>query len=172
MNEGHYIFGEVLCDHFDIPMDLHIWAKIPDAKIYKPDEFTRFLFHRWTLHGFSNVDTCIIKGGSESNKYEYKRKYDSEIRCMIISHTYLDLFNGPIVPSYPESRSINILPSHLFKYPLVALNDPPEEKLKETFESIIGTYSSADELAKDLKKEYKMLPNIEEKITNRIKDIY
>lgn len=171
MNEGHLIFGEVLCNYLDIPIDLHNWAKIPDAKFYKPNEFTNFLFHRWTLHGFANIDTCIVKG-VESDKYRFEKKYEEEIRCLIASHTFLDLFNGPIVPSYPDSSSINLIPRQLPKYLLVALNDPADDDLREVFTEIVSEYECAPLLAHDFEVEYRQLPMKEGDMVRRIRNIY
>jgi len=168
VNEGHLIFGDEVIERFQIPIDRE-WTIAPDYGVWFEDPDVNKLLHRFTLHGMGNVEKCIdvIR---EKGLIEYDQEYEDEIRALVMSHSFLDLFNGPILPSYPRSTDVKFVYKHILKYPRVALNDP--SGLDELFEEIVGESSSIFDLEKKMREEYEMVPWETGELTQKIVEHY
>jgi len=168
MNEGHRIFGDKVIEKFDLPIDRE-WAVAPDYGVWFEDPDVNKFLHRFTLHGMGNVKKCIdvIR---EKGLIDYDQEYESEIRALVVSHSFLDLFNAPILPSYPKSNDVKVVFKHILKYPKFGLNDPPG--LGELFEEIVEESSSIFDLETKMRKEYKMLPWKKGELTEKIVEHY
>lgn len=164
MNEGHYIFGDVVCEHFNIPNKYRNWAAIPDMKYFSNNHYTWLLLHRWSLHGMPNIPICIEQGKQTA---PYEKEYEDIIELLVTSHTYLDVFNGPIVPSYPKSWEFKYIDDLKWKYIKDPLDDP--DGLKEVFKDIM--LSNPSDLKHQLVKEYEKLPKHGD-ITEAILELY
>jgi hypothetical protein len=99
----HEIFAQVLLNAVDEnSVSPKIWGNAPDIDM-------NFL-HRWYRHRIS-VLPDIYKENLKNDKQETVDK-DAIVLC-IISHDYLDIFNGPVFPFgvwhpiYPENTILN-----------------------------------------------------------------
>jgi len=167
---GHRKFGEVFIEHYDLPIDKE-WARAPDYGIYFEDSDVNKYLHRFTLHGMDNVEYCIKKI-REKGLIEYDDDYKDEIRCLVVSHTFLDLFNFLIFPSYPKCKEFKFIPKQLRRYPIVALDDP--DNLDILFECIINRLNDSDSLKLESKMrvEYDNLPWKSGELINEIVEHY
>jgi len=140
---GHQKFGAAVCDRFDAPDELIEWAVVPDMGFWFTNPYKKKIFHRWTLHGLENVDKAIEMG--KKRGIEYSEEYSELIETILISHSYLDMFNGPLGPySYPNYLGLKIIPQQALYYPIVALSDP--DGIGEVFLGMMGSVESLDEL--------------------------
>lgn len=169
MNEGHYLFGKVLCDLFDLPLEMYNWGIIPDMKYLTDDHYTWLLLHRVSLHGSKNIDYCI-EIGKKRDKFLYIEKYHNAIECMILSHSYLDVFNGIVIPSYPKSYEVKYIPERMSKYIFSPLDDP--DGIEDKFVDLMIDYETPAEFMKDMKKEYLDLPRNVGDMTKSILELY
>jgi len=168
MNEGHLIFGDKVIERFQIPIDRE-WAMAPDYGVwFEEPDVNRFL-HRFTLHGMDNVEKCI-DAVREKGLIEYDADRRDEIRALVVSHSFLDLFNAPIVPSYSRSSDFKFVFDQLLSYTKVALDDPPG--LDGLFEKIVGESNSLVDLESRMRKEYEMAPWEEGELTEKIVEHY
>ena len=111
----HRMFGYMIADHFDMPVyDFIEYTILPDLRFYQDYFLKHVLFHRWTLHGPENID-AVIEKGKKSKYVKYNPEHDKYIRCLIMSHSYLDLFNFVLHPSYPGNYSFTYIRSQLAK---------------------------------------------------------
>jgi len=168
MNEGHLIFGEKVVEKFDLPIDTS-WALALDYGVWFESHDINLYLHRLTLHGMDNVEKCM-EVMRETGLIEYDPEYREEIRTLVVSHSFLDLFNGPILPSYPSSTDFKFIFDQLGSYAKVALNDPP--LLDELFEEIVDEADSLSDLEEMMIEEYEMLPWKKGKLTERILEHY
>ncbi len=168
MNEGHLIFGDKVIEKFDLTIDRE-WAMAPDYGVwFEEPDVNRFL-HRLTLHGMENVERCI-DAIREKDLIEYDADRRDEIRALVVSHSFLDLFNTPIVPSYSRSSDFKFVFDQLLSYTKVALDDPPG--LDGLFEKIVGESNSLVDLESRMRKEYEMAPWEEGELTEKIVEHY
>lgn len=169
MNKGHYIIGKVICKEFDAPAELSNWGIIPDMKYLTENYYGWLLLHRISLHGIPNINYCIEKG-KESEKFTYIDEYHDLIEFLIMTHSYLDTFNGIIIPSYPKSVEVKYIPKRFFKYIFNPLDDP--DGLEDKFTEIARKYNSIHNLKQKIKKEYYDLPQRKGEITDSILELY
>jgi len=168
MNEGHLIFADKVIERFDLPIDRE-WAMAPDYGVwFEEPEVNRYL-HRFTLHGMNNVEKCIDVM-RQKGLIEYHADRRKEIRALVVSHSFLDLFNGPVVPSYPSSIDFKFVFDQLSRYSDVALDDPPW--LDELLEEMVDEVDSLSDLEKKMIEEYEMLPWKKGELTERIVEHY
>lgn len=166
--EGHRKFGKIFVEEYDVPIDPE-WARAPDYGVWFKEESLNYIFHRFTLHGMSNVDKTIelIK---ERDLINYKEEYRDEIRTLVVSHNFLDLFNGIIFPSCPSSLEFKLIPNQILKYPIVCLDDP--DNLDKIFREIITDSFSEERdvigLNINMRKEYSDLPWEKGKLIKKI----
>lgn len=154
---AHRMFGYVISDRFDLPYRGFIeWTILPDMRYYQDRYFKYLLFHRWTLHGPENIET-VIDQGKESRYVEYYEAYDLYIRCLIMSHTYLDLFNYVIHPSYPGNTRFKYIKEQI---PLIlrfrTLKAP--KGLKEVLMEMASLHQNPHDLLHTMLLEYYALP--------------
>jgi len=169
MNEGHYVFADVVCEHFNIPERYKDWCAIPDMKYFSDDHYTWLLLHRWSLHGMPNIPTCIEQG-KVTGYAPYSEKHRCAIETLVASHTYLDVFNGPVVPSYPNSFEFKYVDDLKWKYIKDPLNDP--DGLREVFEDIVEPFVNIEDFKHHIIKEYDKLPKHSGKTTDAILELY
>lgn len=152
---GHRKFGKAICERFDIPIEYKEWTIAPDLRfIWVTERQNRYL-HRFTYHGMDNVKSVIEKS-IEKDILPYEDKYSNEVLTLVASHTFADLFNGPIIPSYPNNYKFKWVPGHKRKYLKVALNDP--DNLDDFFENLLSLYRHPEELTINMIREYRELP--------------
>ena len=168
MNEGHLIFGDEVIEKFDLTIDRE-WAMAPDYGVWFEEPDVNRLLHRFTLHGMDNVEKCI-DAVRENCLIEYDKKYEDEIRALVVSHSFLDLFNAPIVPSYSRSCDFKVVFDQLLSYTKVALDDPPG--LDGLFEKIVGECNSPVDLENKMREEYEMAPEKKGELTQKIVEHY
>jgi len=84
--KSHLIFGEEICRYFDWSEDYAQWAIAPDMDM-------GFL-HRYYRHRFSTLEAIYKEYPKISHGIPTKDK--QIIGTLILSHFYLDIFNGPI----------------------------------------------------------------------------
>jgi len=153
---GHRKFGRAICKKFDLPIKYREWARAPDFRfIWKTHKQNKYL-HRFTYHGMDNVEDVIGKT-IEKKMLPYEDKYSKEVVALVASHTFADLFNAPIVPSYPNNLKFKWVPKHKRKYIKVALDDP--KNLDELFEDIISSFRQPEDLTDRMVREYRDLPS-------------
>lgn len=174
---GHKTFGEEFCEHFDVPQEYYVWAYAPDWGYYLSHEHNVYL-HRFTLHGFNNVQTCInlLK---DKVHFPYDDEYLDVINALVVSHTYLDLFNNYIVPSYPRSGTFKGLPEQRGYYLKVLLGyikgdvpKPSEQEYRNAFKKILNGFSDPWDIEWYMTEEFKGLPQNRTQITEILLDIY
>jgi len=168
MNEGHLIFGDKVIERFDLPIDRK-WAMAPDYGVWFEEPDVNKLLHRLTLHGMDNVEKCI-DAVREKGLIEYDTDRRDEIRALVVSHSFLDLFNAPIGPSYSRSWDFKFVFEQLLSYTKVALDDPPG--LDGLFGEIVGECNSLADLEKKMREEYEMAPWEKGELTDRIVEHY
>ena len=179
--DAHLIFGEKFCQRFDIPEKYAIWAYAPDLGYYFGDELATFL-HRFTLHGFKNANKCIelLRETDQSGYiFPYNTDNDKAIQVLVYSHSYLDLFNAPLLPSFPYRREYTSIPSQKSYYAKSAISYaipgwdpwPDRDKLADRFEEILATFYSIDAFESSIILETELLPT-HGFITKRILDLY
>ncbi len=168
MNEGHLIFGDKIIEKFDLTIDRQ-WAMAPDYGVWFEDRDVNLFLHRFTLHGMDNVEKCI-NVVREKGLIEYDPDRREEIRTLVVSHSFLDLFNGIVVPSYPGSTDLKFVFDQVRRYRSFALDDP--SGLDELFEEIVGEFNSLQDLEEKMKEEYKMVPWKTGEMTDRIVEHY
>jgi len=168
MNEGHLIFGDKVIEKFDITINRE-WARAPDYGVWFEEPDVNKLLHRFTLHGMDNVEKCI-DAIREKGLIEYDKKYEDEIRALVVSHSFLDLFNAPIVPSYSRFWDFKFVFEQFLSYTKVALDDPPG--LDGLFEKIVDESRSLSDLEQKMREEYEMVPWKKGELTEKIVEHY
>ena len=168
MNEGHLIFGDKVIEKFDLTINKE-WARAPDYGVWFEEPDVNRYLHRFTLHGMENVVKCI-DAIRENGLIEYDAECRDKIRALVVSHSFLDLFNAPIVPSYSGSWDFKFVFEQLVSYTKVALDDPPG--LDGLFEEIVGESNSLVGLEKKMREEYEMAPWEMGELTQKIVEHY
>lgn len=169
MIRGHLLFGKKVCEHFDLPKHLYKWADAPDSGVWLKDGVINKLFHRFTLHGVSNIDRCI-EVVRDKGLIEYDDDYEQEIKTLVISHTYLDTFNGFVIPSYPEAVEFKFIKENLPYYFTNCMEDP--DGLGDAFDDILSEIDYISSLKAYLTVEYESLPQHHTWMTERILECY
>ena len=157
--DAHKLFGEIIARRFNQPLDGYLnWTIIPD--IYR-DHHTyagNLLLHRWSLHGPGNIGEAI-RQGIDSCQVEYRDCRKVYIRALILSHTYLDLLNFVIHPSWPNSWGFTYVPGQVSRIlTLRSLHTP--EGLENALDRMCGLHASLDDLHMTMLTEYWSLPRI------------
>ena len=164
----HELFVEKMCEEFDKPKKYTNWATAPDYGFWLKSRGANRFGHRFTLHGFDNVLPAIdvLKG---EDKFEYDLEYDTMIRTGVASHTFLDLFNFYVVPSYPKSSDLAYLPDRTGYYIKCGFSHfnpktyqqthPTLEEWDRTFESIVSEYENIEDLNLAMVEEFYALPD-------------
>lgn len=84
--KSHLIFGEEICKYFDYSEDYASWAIAPDVDAC--------FLHRYYRHRFSVLEAIYKEYPKVAHGVPTKDK--RIIGTLILSHFYLDIFNGPI----------------------------------------------------------------------------
>lgn len=174
------MFGNVVVDKYDLPSDMREWARIPDYGIWFKDPDRNKWMHRFTLHGMGNVDKAI-KIGRERELILYDKEYKSQILTMVVSHTFLDVFNCPILPSYPSSRSVKFtfkrikayskIPVSIFKKGEPIGPPDPDEGWEELFREWLEEHGH-EGLRMRMVKEHNALPMKRGQLVNDVLSLY
>jgi len=166
---GHLSFGTSFCNRFDIPIEYNYWAIAPDYGYFFEHDFIIPFTHRFTLHGYPNIEECfrLFKDNSD---FDYDSEFEYEIYALIMSHTYLDLFNAPIFPSYPKHREFKYLKNHKKFYITPWLSDP--DNITDVFEEVIWEFDTVDSVINYFLDEYERLPNEKTFFTDKILEAY
>jgi len=163
--ENHRLFGEIVADRFNLPKEGFVeWTIIPDMQYYKKSRLGNMVLHRFTSHGFRNIDVCIDQGKLHDSLI-YKEEYDMYIRCLLMSHFYLDVFNWIIHPSYPRSWEFKFIWSQLPK--ILTFRTINDLDMNDVFKEIIYSHDSIESLYITMIHEYTRLP----RATGNIKKI-
>jgi len=168
---GHRSFGRQLCKRFEVPdrREYRDWSIVPDMRFWWETRRQNRYLHRFTLHGMPNVGKAVERG-AESDLVKWKDEYEDEIRALVVSHSFLDLFNAPIVPSYPRSRDFKYIPKQKRRYIKVALNDPPH--LDELFKDMLLGFETPLEVEEQMRAEYHALPDEKGWMVRKIEEHY
>jgi len=163
----HEKFAEKICEKFDKPKKYTVWALAPDHGFWLNTYRANRLGHRFTLHGFDNVNKAIelLK---EKALFHYSAEDEDIIKTAVASHTFLDLFNFWVVPSYPNSSDFRGIKeqrkyyiksgfSHFFPKSYQQPN-PSKDEWVEVFDEILDEFDSIEELDKDMRYEFYKLP--------------
>lgn len=176
----HEMFVEKVCEKFDRPKKYINWGRGPDYGYWFSD-FGNRVMHRFTLHGMKNIQSCIDLL-REKDKFEYDEEDDDLIRVAVASHSYLDLFNFWVVPSYPKSGDLKYIPeqkgyylksgfSHFFPERFQQPT-PSQEEWGEAFEEILEWFDDLENLMIYLEEEYYRQPDRKGCVTKKILDLY
>lgn len=166
---GHIKFGKIVCEEFDVPKEYKEWAVAPDYKfIWRTKEQNKYL-HRFTYHGMPNVDKLIEKA-RKSDSFPYRDEYKEEIELMVVSHSFFDLFNSIIVPSYPKNSKFKYVPGMGKYYLKPRVKDPDE--LESLFRYFVRERGSPTRLKTEMLVDYKLLPNSEGELVTALKNHY
>ncbi len=169
ISEGHKAFGRALNEVFDVPERFIKWTVGPDYGYWLKYGGLRKIFHRFTLHGLDNVENCIQLLKSE-DKFIYDEDYRLEIEFMVASHSYLDLFNGPIGPSYKSNLEFKGIPRQTKHY-LRPLAKPPDG-LEEALEEGLKEFKTIEEAKGFIEEEYQNIPGEYRYFTKNILTLY
>jgi len=169
LSSGHRCFGEVFCDKFGIPDKYKIWARAPDFGYWLKDRKWNYYLHRFTLHGYPNSFNCI-KLFKNDDRFPYDEDYCYEISVLVRSHTYLDLFNSFLVPSYPNSADFKYIKEQHKTY-LEPMSDDPDN-IKEIFEEVLDSFTGVSDLDVYFTNEFTRLPEEKTFFTEKIIEGY
>jgi len=155
--QSHRMFGKIIAEQYGLPIHNYLeYTILPDLRYYKESYFKYVFFHRWTLHGPENIDT-VIDQGKYLRYVEYNAEYDNYIKCLIMSHSYLDLFNFIIHPSYPGNYGFTYIRSQLPKiFTFRAIKAP--KGLDNVLQDIVKSHSGPFDLFHTMLIEYRCLP--------------
>lgn len=168
LSSSHKMFGMVVSKTFDVDVDWN-WARAPDYGIwFKSPKVNKYL-HRFTLHGLPNIYKTIeiIR---DKELLDFKISNYGAILCLVVSHNYLDLFNGPIMLSYPYNYEIKYIKEQIPYYKGYSIKDPKD--VKELFTDIVNSFDSIEDLTEEMVNEYKSLPQKHSGLTQTIIDFY
>jgi len=155
---SHRLFGHTIAEQYGLPVYRFLeYTILPDLEFYQRSVFKYFLFHRWALHGPENID-AVIEKGKRSRYVKYDSQYDGYIRCLIMSHTYLDLFNFVIHPSYPGKYGVTFIRSQLPKI-LTFRTVVAPKGLKEVLQEMAQLHRDPYDLFHTMLIEYRALPD-------------
>jgi len=169
LSSGHRCFGEVFCDKYGIPDEYKIWARAPDFGYWLKDRNWNYFLHRLTLHGYPNAYNCI-KLFKYDDRFPFEEKYGYEISVLVRSHTYLDLFNGFLIPSYPNSKDFKYIKEQYRTYLKPMIEDPVN--VKEIFEEALYKFDRVTDLDIYLTNEFNRLPEEKTFFTEKIIEGY
>ena len=156
--ETHRLFGRIIADRFDLPKEGFIeWTVLPDFRYYKKRSWQNTFLHRFTSHGLDNIDVCI-KQGKEIDKVIYDEEYDNYIRCLLISHNYLDVFNWILHPSYPNSREFKFIWAQIPR--ILTFRTLKDPDIEDILNDMVYNHESIDDLNSTMIKEYKKLSKV------------
>lgn len=167
--DEHMKYGEIFCEHFDIDKDFSNWSTVPDYKFYLKSKMQNKFFHRFTNHGVDNT-IHTVKLAKDNDKFYFDKDYLPEIYHLVLSHSYLDLFNSIIIPSYPNNYEFNYIPEQWVQY-ITPLSSAPDD-ISEAFKSIIYEYNDVNMLTENLAYEYRNLPGTVCRYTKEILSYY
>ena len=141
--KSHLIFGEEICKYFDWSEDYAQWATAPDMDM-------GFL-HRYYRHRFSMLEAIYREYPKISHGIPTKDK--KIIGTLILSHFYLDIFNGPIF-CWGIWLPASHIPPEMTDDLLNLIIKEQEKKFYEesckSFKDILSHYSSQNEFCGSL----------------------
>jgi len=170
--ETHEVFGNLLVNRWYGEPDERLtnWAILPDKKYNKGTRFGTVLLHRWSLHGIRNID-ATIEAGKQSGWVRYDKEHDTLIRCLIMSHYWLDLFNFVIHPSRPSSWDFKYIPEQVPKIlTFGTVSDPTG--VEDVLERMVDEHPRPEDLMMTMLKEYRDLPYRTGKYLKRVLQLY
>jgi len=107
---SHRLFGRLIARYYDKPVEGYLeWTIMPDMRYFKKSAWRHTLLHRTSLHGIENINAVVEHGRRFPQYVNYDKAHDEYIRCLIMSHNWLDLFNFIIHPSYPDSMHFRFI---------------------------------------------------------------
>lgn len=156
--DAHRTFGRIIADQYGKPVDGYMdWTILPDLRYYKESYFKYLIFHRWTLHGPENINV-VIDQGKHSSRVTYDEENDYYIRCLIMSHSFLDLFNFVLHPSYPGAYGLVYIPQQLWRIMTFQAMKAPSG-LARVLQEMASLHSGPADLFYTMLGEYRALPN-------------
>lgn len=157
--DAHRLFGEIIARRFGKPVDGYLdWTVIPDMYRKHHTYSGYLLLHRWSLHGPRNIGEAISQG-IQSGQVEFRRSQVAYIRALIMSHTFLDLFNFVIHPSWPDSWDFKYVPGQVGRIlSFRSLRTPAG--LETALDRMVGMHASPGDLFWTMLWEYQGLPRV------------
>jgi len=156
----HKIFGEMVLRQYNIPLDLKLinWAVLPDKRYGYDSFFQSVLLHRWSFHGIENIPAAIEEG-KRSDLVTYSEELKSLIWCLLMSHSYLDLFNFILHPSRPNKFTFTWIPNQLHRFFTLQTVKEPDGTLN-VLQSMLDQTPHYKDLSYLMLTEYRNLPSI------------
>ena len=156
----HQRFGHLLLQRFAISEDPKLvnWAILPDKKYHYDSFFQSVLLHRWSLHGPENIPAAIEEG-KQSELVTYSKELKPLIWCLLMSHSYLDLFNFILHPSRPNKFTFTWIPNQLHRFfTLQTVKEP--DGILNVLQSMLDQTPHYEDLSYLMLTEYRNLPSI------------
>jgi len=152
--ESHRMFGRLIANQYDEPVDGYLeWTIMPDMQYFKLSAWRHTFLHRTSLHGADNIDAVIAHGKRFPQYVRYSPSRAKYIRCLIMSHSYLDLFNFIIHPSWPHNRHFRFLWRQIPRiFKLGTLFAPPG--LRDVLAQMVRQHRNAWDLYHTMLMEY------------------
>ena len=141
--KSHLIFGEEICRYFDWSEDYAQWAIAPDMDM-------SFL-HRYYRHRFSTLEAIYKEYPKIAHGIPIKDK--QIIGTLILSHFYLDIFNGPIFCWgiwFPASHIPPEMTDDLLNLIIKEQEKKFYEESRKRFKDILSHYLSQNEFCGSL----------------------
>ena len=147
------------------------WTVLPDKKYNKGTRFGTVLLHRWSLHGIRNIDATIEAGKNAPDWVRYDKEHDTLIRCLIMSHYWLDLFNFVIHPSRPSSWDFKYIPDQVPKIlTFGTVSDPAG--IEDVLKRMVDEHPRLEDLLMTMLEEYMDLPDRTGEYLKRVLQLY
>ena len=154
------LFGRIIATKYEKPVWGFLeWTIIPDMKYFKDSAWRHTILHRTSLHGIGNIDAVIEHGKAFPQYVNYVPSEDDYIRCLIMSHNWLDLFNFIIHPSWPKNWHFVFIRENLRNIFMGRTIQAPKE-LAVVLEKMVKEHKNAWDLYHTMLIEYLNLPDV------------
>jgi len=156
---SHRLFGRIIAEQYGLPIAGYIeWTIMPDMQYYKDSYWRHILLHRISLHGPENIGV-VIDQGRQSRYVVYKEGWELYIRCLVMSHSFLDLFNFIIVPSYPGKFGFTFIREQLPRILSLTTIEAPDG-LSDALRLMVSHHRGPEDLLHTMLLEYRELPKV------------
>jgi len=153
---AHRLFGRIILERYrggeGVESYLE-WTIMPDMKYFKDSAWRHTLLHRTSLHGVDNIGVVIEQGAKFSQYVSWEDCDEHLIKCLIMSHNFLDLFNFIIHPSWPNSLHFRVLWRQVPRMLRLGTLEAPDG-LGEVLRGMAGKHFDESDLFSTMVKEY------------------